>query len=193
MGWFDEDGEWNSDAGGLYGMPDVEFGDAGGGGWGFGDWFGGGGGGGMDPMMMGASLLGGLLGKGGGGTRVSVNSTSTANNNIAFNPVIQAITGMGNPSSPAISAPTSTSISPTSNANSSGSDSNSSGLGGLLGSSFPAGRIDTSQAYPTAGLGGNGVSLGVKTNSQTMLWMMLFGGFAIVLLMPSLGGGGRRH
>ena len=155
--------------------------------------FGGGGGGGMDPLSMGMSLLGGLMG--GGGTRVSTNSTATANNNIAFNPVIQAITGMGNPSSPSISAPTSTSISPSSTANSSGSDTSGSGLGSLLGSYYPtAGRIDASQAYPTAGLTGTGgVSLGVKTNAQTMMWLMLIGGFGLVLLMPSLGGGGRRH
>ncbi|MGE5476170.1 MAG: hypothetical protein ACM3Q1_05915 [Bacteroidales bacterium] len=151
----------------------------------------------MDPMtmLMGANMLSSLLGGGGGGTRVSNTATSTANNNIAFNPVIQAITGMGNPSSPTISAPTSTSITPSSTANSSGSDSSGSGMGGLLGSYYPtAGRIDTSQAYPGAGLGADGVALGVKTNSQTMMWLMLIGGFGLVLLLPSLGGsGGRGH
>lgn len=191
------------------GDSDTSMGPASGGGWfdGVGDWFGGlfgggggggGGGLGMDPLMMGLGALGGLLG-GGGGTRVSVSSTSTANNNIAFNPVIQAITGMGNPSSPSISAPTSTSISPSASSNASGSDSSSSNpLAGLLGgtTAYPyGGRIDTSQLYPGAGTGtgADGVALGVKTNSQTMLWVILAGGIgALILLSGGNRSGGRR-
>lgn len=127
------------------------------------------------------------------GSDVQSSLSNIANNTISFNPIISAITGTGS-TAPTVTAPVT--ASPTSAADARGGTDTASLPflnGASSGSGLPSGRIDTSQAYGGAGLGatGNGVSLGVKTNSQTMLWMMLIGGFGLVMLMP-MGGGRHR-
>ncbi len=143
----------------------------------------------LDPISMGlGALLGGM---GRGGTRVSTSTSSSAINTITFNPVVSAVTGMGNPVSPSISASPSTSASPSDASNASGGSSASPlgglGLGGLLGT----GVTNPYTGLPgvaTSALGGtNGVA--VATNSQTMMWLILGGGIALMLLMPPHHGG----
>ncbi|ARJ65480.1 hypothetical protein WV31_07350 [Magnetospirillum sp. ME-1] len=120
----------------------------------------------------------------------SSSSSSIASNQISFNPIITALTGTGS-TTPTVTAPQS--LTPTSTANAyDGADSLSlpTSLGGLgsLGRSAQ-GAIGAGQTIPGVTTDPNAVQLGVKTNPQTMIWVLLFGGFALVMLT---GGGGRR-
>lgn len=123
------------------------------------------------------------------GNDTLTSTSNTASNAIAFNPVITALTGYG-AASPSLGG--SVTSNPSSSADARGATDTATvpflngatgGYGGV------PGRIDTSQAYGTAGLGGSGVA--IKTNSQTMMWLLLGGGIFMVLMMG--GGGGRGH
>lgn len=136
----------------------------------------------MDPMSLGlGALLGGM-----GGTRVSTSTSSSAINTITFNPVVTALTGMGNPVSPSISASPSTTASPSDSSNASGGGSTSP-LGALgLGTGLTTGYTGL-PGVATSAISPNGVA--VATNSQTMMWLILGGGIALMLLMPPRHGG----
>lgn len=132
------------------------------------------------------------------GNDIQISNTSQAVNSLTFNPIISAITGYG-AASPTVTAPITASPSTTTDLRG-GTDSLSlmgsgGGLGGLFGGgSSMAGRIDTAQAYPVAGMGGsNSSGVSLKTNSQTMMWLMLAGGFGLVLMMGTGSGGSRRR
>lgn len=126
------------------------------------------------------------------GNDIVVSNSSQSVNSLTFNPVISAITGYG-AASPTVTAPITANPSLTSDARGGSSSLGlGGGLGGLLGSGAgTAGRIDTSQAYGTAGLGTSGVA--IKTNSQTMMWLLLGGGIFMVLMMGQGGGRGHRR
>ncbi|BAE51211.1 hypothetical protein [Paramagnetospirillum magneticum] len=119
----------------------------------------------------------------------SSSSSSVASNQISFNPIITALTGTGS-TTPTVTAPQS--LTPTSSALAyDGADSLSlptSLLGGGAGQAT-RGAIGAGQTIPGVTTDPNAVQLGVKTNPQTMIWVLLFGGFALVMLT---GGGGRR-
>jgi hypothetical protein len=121
------------------------------------------------------------------GNDIQISNVAANTNQISFNPVITALTGYGY-TTPSITAPL-TQTTPITASPSDGNDSLWGGLGGLGG----GGRIDAAQAYPGAGLVGAGVGSGIalKTNSQTMVWLLLAGAFAF-LLMGNPRHGGRR-
>lgn len=128
-----------------------------------------------------------------GGDSVS-SSNSQATNQISFNPIISALTGTGadNPSvyGPQTLTPTATSTATQSNP-ATASLYGGGGLGGLLGTSTTPARtgIGAGQVVPGyATTDPNAIS--VKTNANTMIWVLMFGGMAMILMM---GGGGRRH
>ncbi|WP_082915089.1 hypothetical protein [Paramagnetospirillum marisnigri] len=127
-----------------------------------------------------------------GGDSVS-SSSSLATNQISFNPIITALTGTGAASpyvdAPQTMVPTSTSTATQSNPASLQVPLPGS-MGSLGGTTTPRSAIGAGQYVPTSDP--NGVKLGVTTNPQTMIWMLLFGGFALIMLTGG-GGGGRRR
>jgi hypothetical protein len=118
----------------------------------------------------------------------SSSSSSSASNQISFNPIITALTGTGT-TNPTVTAPQT--LTPTVSSNASdGADTATWSPNSLQRAAGTQGAIGAGQTIPSYTTDPSGVSLGVKTNSQTMIWVLLFGGFAMVLLMG--GGGGRR-
>lgn len=116
-------------------------------------------------------------------------SSSLATNQISFNPIISALTGTGaaNPYvyDPQTMTPTASSTATEANP----SSASLWGSGGLLPTTTPRTAIGAGQTVPGyTTTDPNAIS--VKTNSQTMIWVLMFGGMAMILLM---GGGGRRH
>lgn len=130
------------------------------------------------------------------GNDTVTSNSATASNAIAFNPVITALTGYG-AASPYLSG--SVTSNPTSSSDArGGTDSLSAslpmfgGYGSTGAGTAVRGRTDASQAYGGAGMGTDtGVAL--KTNSQTMMWLMLGGGLFMVMMMGNGGGRGRHR
>jgi len=127
------------------------------------------------------------------GNDIAISSNGTATNNLSFNPIITALTGWGT-STPNVTAPNTVTPTVTSDPYT-GNDTF--GLASASRSPLTTSTAGMSAAqlaalgYSTGTGTGTGVSL--QTNSQTMMWLMLIGGFGLVMLMgPAGGGGGRR-
>lgn len=120
------------------------------------------------------------------GNDIAISNTSSAVNQITFNPIITALTGTG-AVTPNVYTPQTLTNPVTSNANEAGTDSLWGGLGGgtTPRTTTPQGAIGAGQTLPYT----DPNAIAVKTNPQTMIWVLVFGGMAFVLMS---GGGGRR-
>lgn len=122
------------------------------------------------------------------GNDISIANTASAVNQITFNPIITALTGTG-AVNPTVTTPQ-TLTNPTT-ASTSMPESNSlwGGLG--LGSTTkPQALIGAGQPVPGVS---NPNAIGVTATPNTMIWILLFGGMGMVLLMGGGHHGGRRH
>ncbi len=125
------------------------------------------------------------------GNDIRIANNSQATNTIDFNPVISALTGTGG-LNPSVTAPQTSNPSGTASSAGNGTDSLMGGLG--AGGGIMPGVLQPGTALPYAGLYGNGLTgvapngVALQTNSQTMMWLLLAGGMALVMLM---GGGGK--